>query len=81
MWTPWVKSSASNPNGECVEMRKHLTGDWHKSSASNPSGSCVEARQADGVQVRDTKYAARGETSPILSFTPAAWQAFLDTQR
>ena len=63
----WAKSSLSFSNGNCVEAR------WRKSSHSE-SGNCAEARTAGGrVQVRDSK-----DPGPVLSFTPAAWQSFLN---
>jgi Domain of unknown function (DUF397) len=55
-----------------------LTADWAKSSASNPNGECLEARDVGVVQVRDSKIAA---TSPVLTFSPAAWETFLVTLR
>jgi len=51
-----------------------ISPEWAKSTYSNPSGSCVEARQDGVVQVRDTK----DPHSPILEFSPASWQAFVD---
>lgn len=33
----WIKSSYSNPSGNCVELAA-----WRKSSASSPQGDCVE---------------------------------------
>ncbi|HEX5404457.1 MAG TPA: DUF397 domain-containing protein [Pseudonocardiaceae bacterium] len=53
--------------------------EWHKSSYSNGgSGECVEvALAADSVAVRDSKHA----TGPVITITPAAWQAFLATTR
>ncbi|MFE6000390.1 DUF397 domain-containing protein [Streptomyces sp. NPDC056454] len=51
---------------------------WHKSSYSGGEGeNCVEqgVSPADGaVGVRDTK---RGEESPVLPFSSAAWSAFV----
>jgi hypothetical protein len=47
---------------------------WVKSSSSS-SGNCVEAAQVpDGVLVRDSK----DPNGPILRFTEAEWQAFVD---
>jgi len=67
--TAFRKATYSNSFSNCVEAR------WRKSSHSN-SGACTEARLAGGaVQVRDSKL---GGGSPVLAFTPAAWQAFLD---
>jgi hypothetical protein len=65
--TGWRKSSYSNPSGNCLEWR------WAKSSHSG-TGNCTEARLAGGaVLVRDSKDAA----GPVLTFTPAAWAAFV----
>jgi hypothetical protein len=54
--------------------------EWIKASASDQSGSCVEVRRlADGSrQVRDTKDQGEG---PILTFTRAEWEAFLEGAR
>lgn len=54
-----------------------MTSPWIKASASNDQGACVEVRQlVDGSrQVRDTKDNGAG---PILSFSKAEWEAFLD---
>ena len=75
----WSKSSYSTANGDCVEWRKssHSTSNghcvqWRKSSHSNLNGSCVEV--ADRVQVRDSK----DPDGPVLTFTPAEWQAFIN---
>jgi len=66
----WRKSRHSNPSGNCLEAR------WRKSSFC-ASNECAEARLAGGVvQVRDSKL---GDAGPVLSFTPAAWAAFLAT--
>jgi hypothetical protein len=66
----FTKSTHSLNNGTCVEAR------WIKSTHSLGSGTCVEARTGDGVvQMRDSKL---GDDSPILEFSPPAWQAFLD---
>jgi Domain of unknown function (DUF397) len=48
-----------------------VTGPWRKSSHSTNNGQCVEVA---GCQVRDSKDA----DGPVLSFTPQAWQAFVD---
>jgi len=71
----WKKSSRSNGNGgnNCVEV---YSISWNKSSRSNPSGNCVEvAKGTNEILVRDTKDKGNG---PVLKFTKAEWQAFLE---
>ncbi|MEU4119708.1 DUF397 domain-containing protein [Kitasatospora sp. NPDC028055] len=48
---------------------------WFKSSYSgNEGGECIEVAETPAaVHVRDSK----DRSGPRLSFTPAAWQAFL----
>lgn len=48
---------------------------WRTATKSADKGACVEAR-LDGpiIQVRDTK----DREGPVLSFTAAEWDAFLD---
>jgi hypothetical protein len=68
----WRKSSLSGPGGQCVEV-----GVWKTSSLTDNSGPwCVEVAGAeDGdVLVRDTKDHGNG---PVLTFSPAEWNAFL----
>jgi Domain of unknown function (DUF397) len=49
---------------------------WIKSSRSEPSNACVQLAVVDGViGMRDSKL---GDASPILTFTPAELDAFLD---
>lgn len=83
----WRKSSYSMSNGDCIEID-----DWAKSSYCESSG-CVEWRtssycsgsdcletagDARIVLVRDSQLKGGGENvSPILSFTPSAWSAFI----
>jgi predicted secreted Zn-dependent protease len=51
---------------------------WRKASKSGNQGQCVEvATVANGVLVRDSK----NPTGPVLSFTEAEWDAFLDGAR
>ena len=75
----WRKSSYSSAHNGCVEWRtsSYSAGNgacvqWRKSSHSNLNGSCVEV--ADRVQVRDSK----DPDGPVLTFTPAEWQAFIN---
>ncbi|MFE4976783.1 DUF397 domain-containing protein [Kitasatospora sp. NPDC056651] len=66
----WFKSSHSgNEGGACIEVA------WRKSSySSNEGGQCVEvADTPTAVHVRDSK----DKTGPQLTFSPAAWQAFV----
>ncbi len=51
---------------------------WVKAKKSSNGGSCVEVRRHDGViEVRDSK----DRTGPVLSFSPAEWDAFLNGAR
>jgi hypothetical protein len=70
MLTPqWRKATYSGARSNCLEAA------FRKSSRSGCNGNCAEAALRDGsVLVRDSKL---GEGSPVLEFTPAAWQAFL----
>ncbi|MFJ4095371.1 DUF397 domain-containing protein [Kitasatospora sp. NPDC089913] len=66
----WFKSShSSNEGGECVEVG------WRTSAHSGPDGGeCVEvAETTSAVLVRDSK----DQSGPHLTFTPAAWEAFV----
>jgi hypothetical protein len=68
----WRKSSLSG-HTQCVEV-----GVWKKSTASGGwDDNCVEVAGGENLEeilVRDTKL---GEASPVLTFTPAEWEAFL----
>jgi hypothetical protein len=56
-------------------MTTHTGLTWHKSSYSRRESNCVETTTRPGtVYVRDSKL---GDTSPILTATPAAWTAFI----
>jgi hypothetical protein len=53
-----------------------LNGEWRKSTRSNGSGSCVKVRVIGGlIEVGDTKQDGQ-PNQPVLSFTPAEWEAF-----
>jgi hypothetical protein len=72
MLTPeWRKSSYSNGQASCVEVK----GVWRKSSYSNASSNCVEVRLGapDAVAVRDSK----NPTGPHLTVAPTAWSDFV----
>lgn len=58
-------------------MGEQVSAGWRKSTFSGNGESCVEVANADGVAVRDTTNRDGG----TLSFTAAAWQAFLETIR
>ena len=78
----WRKSSYSNQDGgNCVEVSDDLlhTADWRKSSYSNQDGGeCLEfADNLPLVPVRDSK----DPSGPALTFTPAAWSAFVTAVR
>ncbi|MFD7590282.1 DUF397 domain-containing protein [Kitasatospora sp. NPDC059811] len=71
MGLAWFKSSRSgNEGANCVEVA------WRKSSySSNEGAACVEvAETTAAVHVRDSK----DKDGPQLTFSPAAWQAFVD---
>ncbi|WP_079062606.1 DUF397 domain-containing protein [Peterkaempfera griseoplana] len=68
----WRKSSHSGTEGgNCVEVAAA----WRKSSHSGTGGGdCVEVAPCPGtVHVRDSK----DPDGPCLTFTPAAWTAFV----
>jgi hypothetical protein len=50
--------------------------EWQKSSRSGPySDNCVEIAFVDGaIAMRDSKH----PTGPVLLFTPAEWDAFVE---
>jgi Domain of unknown function (DUF397) len=50
---------------------------WRTATKSQANGACVEVASLDGgrVAIRDSKDDGRG---PVLVFTPAEWDAFLD---
>ncbi|MFF0472949.1 DUF397 domain-containing protein [Streptomyces sp. NPDC004284] len=69
----WFKSSYSgDEGGACLEVAY----DWRKSSySSDEGGDCVEvAAHPAAVHVRDSKL---GETSPVFTVSPAAWDSFV----
>lgn len=50
----WVKASASNWNGNCVELS------WEKAAASYANGDCVEVAHCDRVHIGDSKHREAG---------------------
>jgi hypothetical protein len=59
---------------------RHITAPWIKSSYSGPTGgNCVEVAFLDGgaVAVRSSRH----PDGPVLIFTSAEWDAFLDGAR
>ena len=64
----WKRSSYC-PDITCVEA----AGPWKRSSRCS-TGACVEVTGDAPVLVRDGKL---GGSSPVLSFEPAAWRAFI----
>lgn len=66
--TTWRRPCSSSNN--CVELG------WRTARCDN--GSCVEVGQRrDGVLIRDTKYAARGEVSPVIVMGRGDWATTL----
>lgn len=57
-----------------INHEQHRTVHWRKSSYSGNNGDCVEVNlAADAVAVRDSK----DPSGPALTFSPAAFRAFL----
>lgn len=56
-----------------------MPGKWRKASRSFALGNCVEVApdEGGGVQMRDSKDPA----GPVLTFTAAEWEAFMDGAR
>lgn len=51
---------------------------WRKAQLSTTNGSCVEAASVVGkIALRDSK----DPNGPVLVYTPAEWDAFLDGAR
>ncbi|WP_433890095.1 DUF397 domain-containing protein [Streptomyces sp. CA-111067] len=74
----WRKSSYSGGSGgDCIEASDSLTSaSWRKSSHSGgDGGDCIEFADnlPDVIPVRDSK----DPHGPALTFTPAAWTAFV----
>ena len=50
-------------------------GPWRKAQLSQTSGNCVQVTNLHGlIAIRDSK----DPSGPVLLYTPAEWQAFLD---
>jgi hypothetical protein len=81
----WRKASRSQINGNCLEAMFQpssysnsancLEAAWHKSSRSDVHGCTEAALQGGTVLVRDSKL---DSASPVLTFSPADWQEFLE---
>jgi len=84
----FVRSNHSTGNGACVEISYNKSSHsscgecvevgYKKSSRSTNNGACVETGGPNccgAVHVRDSKNPEGG----ILSFSPEAWQKFVDT--
>ena len=73
----WRTSSYSGQSGNCVEVA--VVPAWRTSTYSGTNGSCVEvARNLPGVvAVRDS----RDRGGPVLTFSPADWEAFTNRIR
>lgn len=72
MLTPeWRKSSYSNGQASCVEVK----GVWRKSTYSTSNSNCVEVAlgQPDAVAIRDSK----NPDGPKLTVTSSTWSAFV----
>ncbi len=56
-------------------MTNAARGQWHKSTRSGTQGNCVEVAYLSGdrIGVRDSK----NPDGPVLTFTPAEWEAFV----
>lgn len=67
----WRKARSCEAHS-CVEVA------FRRSSRCDVQHCLEVGATADAVLVRDSKLSA---ASPILSFTPAAWQAFVDGLR
>lgn len=75
----WRKSTySSGASDNCIEASDSLThASWRKSTYSGgDGGNCVEVADniPDLIPVRDSK----DPHGPALTFTPAAWTAFVD---
>lgn len=78
----WMKSTRSGPwTDNCVEVAFATTDDvdFAKSSFSTANAQCMEVGATpDVVYVRDSKL---GDESPVLTFTPGEWTAFIEGVR
>ena len=74
MLTPeWRKSSYSNSNSNCVEVK----GIWRKSTHSNGQANRAEVRLGSpaAVAIRDSK----NPTGAVLTVAPGTWSSFTTT--
>jgi len=61
-----------------VDKAERLALRWRKAQMSLGNGACVEVATTRGmIAIRDSK----DPSGPILMYTPAEWEAFLDGAR
>jgi hypothetical protein len=74
-FTGWRKATYSHANSSCIEVGVG----WRKATYSHANSDCVEvAARRKVVGVRDTVQRGHG---PVLQFSAAAWQAFVDAAK